>query len=120
MFRFKFILWMLAKLIQRTLDRNPEALKHASSREVSFRICTRSGSGRTYRIADGRVTSQSSLGSAPGFALTFSTGAAGFRILSAKDSKGAFLQGLHDSELAVSGDFTAVMWFQRLTEFLRT
>ena len=51
--------------------------------------------------------------------MTFSSAAAGFRILSAKDSKGAFLAGLHDKELNLSGDFVEIMWFQGLTEFLQ-
>lgn len=52
--------------------------------------------------------------------MTFSSPRAGFRILSAKDSQSAFLQGLHDKELVLSGDFVAVMWFQGLTNFLQT
>lgn len=119
MLRFKFLLWMLSKLLQRTIRKQPDAARHAAGKEVSFQIRTASGVGRHYRIQDGRVTSSAGLTSAANFTLTFATAAAGFRILSAKDAKGAFLQGLHDGELLINGDFVKVMWFQRLTDFLQ-
>ena len=53
------------------------------------------------------------------FTMTFSDPGAGFRILSAKDSQEAFLQGLHTKELSLSGDFVAVLWFQGLTNFIQ-
>ena len=34
-------------------------------------------------------------------------------------SVSAFLAGLHDKELNLSGDFVEIMWFQGLTEFLQ-
>jgi hypothetical protein len=120
MLRFKFLLWMLTKLLRRAIRTKPDAARHVSSKDVTFQIRTTGGAGRHYRIASGRVTSSAGLEEAsPDFTLTFSTGAAGFRILSAKDAKGAFLQGLHDGELTISGDFVKVMWFQRLADFLQ-
>lgn len=38
--------------------------------------------------------------------------------MSAKDSQAAFLRGLGQQDLTVSGDFLEVMWFQGLTAFL--
>ena len=51
--------------------------------------------------------------------MTFKDAAKGFAILSAKDSKEAFLAALHKEDLVISGDFVEVMWFQGLTEYLQ-
>jgi hypothetical protein len=119
MLKFRFLLWMLAKLLQRAIRTRADAAQHASGKNVCFQIRTTGGAGRHYRIANGHITSGAGLSSAADFTLTFSDASAGFRILSAKDSTGAFLQGLHDGDLSVSGDFAKVMWFQRLTDFLK-
>ena len=55
----------------------------------------------------------------PQFTMTFRDAAKGFAILSAKDSKEAFLAALHDEDLRRSGDFVEVMWLQGLTEYLK-
>ena len=51
--------------------------------------------------------------------MTFRNAAKGFKILSAKNGKEAFLSALHDEDLVISGDFVEVMWFQRFTEYLQ-
>jgi hypothetical protein len=51
--------------------------------------------------------------------MTFRDAARGFAILSAKDSKEAFLAGLHKQDLSISGDFVELLWFQGLTEYLQ-
>lgn len=119
MLKFKFLLWMLARLLQRAIRSNPAAARHAAGKVVRFQIRTTEGAGRHYRIADGRVASSPGVSPQVDFTLTFSDASCGFRILSAKDSTGAFLQGLHDGELSIDGDFAKVMWFQRLTDFLK-
>lgn len=53
------------------------------------------------------------------FTLSFKNAARGFAILSAKDGKEAFLSALHDQDIAISGNFVEVMWFQGFTEFLQ-
>jgi hypothetical protein len=39
--------------------------------------------------------------------------------LSAKNGQDAFLSALRDEDLVISGDFVEVLWFQRLTDFLK-
>jgi hypothetical protein len=51
--------------------------------------------------------------------MTFTNAATGFAILSAKDSKEAFLAALHDGDLRLHGDFVEIMWFQGLTDYLQ-
>ena len=119
MLKFKFLLWMLARLINRAIQSDPKAAAYVAGKNLKFQIRTRGGIGRHYRIGNGTITSAAGVTGDAAFTMIFSSPAAGFRILSAKDSQSAFLQGLHDRELNLSGDFVEIMWFQRLTDFLK-
>lgn len=118
--KFKFLLWMLEKLLQRAISKKPACAAYVRGKELAFQIRTIDGVGRHYTIRNGGITSAPGISPDAKFAMTFSDGNAGFRILSAKDSKGAFLAGLHDQALNLSGDFVEIMWFQGLTEFLQS
>lgn len=117
--KFKFLLWMLEKLLKRAISKKPACAAYVRGKALTFQIRTVDGIGRHYHIRNGGITSAAGIAPTAGFTMTFSNASAGFRILSAKDSKGAFLAGLHDQELKLSGDFVEVMWFQGLTEFLQ-
>jgi hypothetical protein len=119
MFKFKFLLWALTKLLQRAVKQNPACAKYVAGKRLVFQIQTQGGSGRHFTIANGKVSSAAGLTPAPGFTLTFRDGASGFAVLSAKESKDAFLTALRTQDLSISGDFVEVMWFQGLTEFLQ-
>ncbi len=119
MIKFKLLLWLLEKLLGRAIRSKPACAAYVRGKELRFQIRTVDGIGRHYTIRNGGISSASGISSDAKFAMTFSTAGAGFRILSAKDSKGAFLAGLHDEELNLSGDFVEIMWFQGLTEFLQ-
>ncbi|UQV47553.1 helicase [Janthinobacterium lividum] len=119
MLKFKFLLWALTKLLQRAVKSNPACAKYVQGKKLVFQMQTRSGAGRHFTIAEGKINSAAGLTKAPGFIMTFRDGPSGFAILSAKESKEAFLTALHTEDLAISGDFVEVMWFQGLTEFLQ-
>lgn len=119
MIKFKMLLWLLEKLLARAIGNQPACAAYVRGKELTFQIRTVDGIGRHYTIRNGGITSAFGISSHAKFVMTFSTASAGFRILSAKDSKGAFLAGLHDQELKLSGDFVEIMWFQGLTEFLQ-
>jgi len=119
MLKFKFLLWLLTKLLQRAVKGDPACARYVDGKELVFQIQTRGGIGRHFRIRDGKVRSSPGITQSPKFTLTFRDAARGFAILSAKDGKGAFLAALHDQDLVISGDFVEVMWFQGLTEYLQ-
>lgn len=119
MLKFKFLLWALTKLLQRSVKRSPACARYVERKELVFQIQTQGGIGRHFRIHGGEITSKAGLTINPQFTMTFRDADKGFSILSAKDSKGAFLAALHDEDLNLSGDFVEVMWFQGLTEFLK-
>lgn len=118
MLKFKFLLWMMTRLMQRAVKTQPACAKHVAGKNLEFQIQTQDKNGRYFRIKDGKVSSFVGLTKAPKFTMTFRNAAKGFDILSAKDGKEAFLAALRDEDLVISGDFVEVMWFQRLTEYL--
>ena len=119
MLKFKVLLWVLTKLLQRAVNQNPACARYVEGKELVFQMQTRSGTGRHFFIRNGKVTSTAGLTQSPKFTLTFRDAARGFAILSAKDGKGAFLAALHYEDLVITGDFVEVMWFQGLTEYLQ-
>ena len=119
MLKFKFLLWVMTKLMQRAINTKPACANYVAGKSVEFQIQTLDKIGRHFRIKDGKVSSFAGLTKTPKFTMTFRNAAKGFEILSAKDGKEAFLAALHDEDLAISGDFVEVMWFQRFTEYLQ-
>lgn len=119
MFKFKFLLWMFAQLLQRKMRSNPECARYVGDKKLVFQIRTVSGIGRYYVVENGAVRSYAGLHANPAFTLTFVNPAKGFAILSAKDAQPAFLRGVGSQDLVISGDFREVMWFQGLTSFLQ-
>ena len=119
MLRFKVLLWLLAKLLQRATRNDPACARYVQGKDLVFQIRTQAGSDRHFTVRDGKIRSAAGQAKAPQFTMTFSDAAKGFAILSAKDSKEAFLNGLHSGDLSLSGDFVAVMWFQGLSAYLQ-
>lgn len=119
MIKFKFLLWALTKLLQKAVKNNPACAKYVKGKELVFQIKTLGGAGRYFTVKNGGVSSVAGLTKNPDFTMTFRDAARGYAILSAKDSKEAFLAALHDEDLVLSGDFIQVLWFQGLTEFLQ-
>ncbi len=119
MLKFKFLLWLFALLLQRKIRSDADCARYVGAKKLTFQIRTASGAGRTYLIEDGTVRSTAGLSEKPDFTLSFSSAAKGFEILSAKDAQPAFLRGVGSKDLAISGDFREVLWFQGLTAFLQ-
>ena len=119
MLKFKFLLWVMTKLMQRAINTKAACAKYVAGKSLEFQIRTADGVGRHYRIEGGKVRSSAGLARAPRFTMTFRNAAKGFEVLSAKDGKEAFLTALRDEDLVVKGDFVEVMWFQGFTEYLQ-
>ena len=119
MLKFKFILWMMPKLLQRAINTKAACARYVAGKSLEFQIQTLDKVGRYVRIKNGQVKSFAGLTPTPRFTLTFRNAERGFKILSAKDGKEAFLAALHDEDLVISGDFVEVLWFQGFTEFLQ-
>lgn len=117
--KFKLLLWILAKLLQRAIHKDAECARFVKNKTLQFQIQTSDGAGRHFNIGDSKVRSAAGLTSNPKFTLIFKDAAKGFAVLSAKESKDAFLNALRSEDLVIRGDFVEVLWFQGLTDFLQ-
>lgn len=118
MLKFKFLLMILTKLMQRAIKKNSKAAAHAQGQEIIFQIQAASGTGRYFIVKNQRICSCAGRSDKAAFTLTFSSAKKGFEVLSAKDSTGAFLSAVGSKDLIISGDYAAVMWFQGLVAYL--
>ncbi|MCU4423416.1 helicase [Acinetobacter sp. WU_MDCI_Abxb74] len=119
MMKFKLLLWMLTKLMQRAVKNNPKCAAFVKDKNVIFQIQTASGEGRYFEVKNGKINSYSGLTKSPSFTFTFKTGSKGFAVLSAKDSVNTFLTALKTQDLVITGNFVDVMWFQSLVDFIQ-
>ena len=119
MFKFTFLLWAFAQLLQRKINNNPNCARYVKGKRLTFQIRTASGTGRHYILENGTIRSSAGLTNNAQFTLNFINPAKGFEILSAKDAQPAFLRGVGNKDLTISGDFLEMLWFQGMTEFLQ-
>ncbi|MND39407.1 hypothetical protein D3C80_301210 [compost metagenome] len=117
--KFKLLLWMLTKLMQRAVKKNPKCAAYVKDKNVIFQIQTASGEGRYFEVKNGKINSYSGLTKSPNFTFTFKTGSKGFAVLSAKDNVNTFLTALKTQDLVITGNFVDVMWFQSLVDFIQ-
>ncbi len=119
MLRFKLLLWVFTRLLNREIKNNSDCAAYVRGKELTFQIQTKDGEGRHFMLRNAKVTSQAGLTRNAAFTMMFCDAARGFSILSAKDSQTAFLRGVGNGDLLLSGDFAEIMWFQGLTDFLQ-
>ena len=118
--KFKLLLWMLTKLLQRAVKTNPKCAAFVKDKNVTFQIQTTSGEGRYFEVKNGKIRSYVGQTKSPSFTFTFKTGRKGFAVLSAKDnSVNTFLTALRTEDLVITGNFVDVMWFQSLVDFVQ-
>ena len=118
MIKFKFLLWMLTKLLQRAVKNNPKCAAHVQDKNLTFQIQTATGKGRYFVVKNGQIQSYAGQTPSPSFTFTFKTAAKGFAVLSTKDSVNTFLTAIKTQDLVITGDYVEVMWFQSLTDFI--
>ncbi|CAM2962865.1 helicase [Acinetobacter celticus] len=119
MMKFKLLLWMLTKLLQRAVKTNPKCAAYVKDKNVTFQIQTANGEGRYFEVKNGKLISYAGQTQSPSFTFTFKNGSTGFAVLSAKDSVNTFLTALRTEDLVITGNFVDVMWFQSLVDFLQ-
>ena len=117
--KFKLLLWMLTKLLQRAVKTNPKCAAFVKDKNVTFQIQTASGEGRYFEVKNGKIKSYVGQTKSPSFTFTFKTGRKGFAVLSAKDSFNTVLTALRTEDLVITGNFVDVMWFQSLVDFIQ-
>ena len=117
--KFRFLLWMLGRLMAKASRENPAFQQQLEGRDLVFQLHTLDGKlARHYIVKNQRVTSKRGPAEAPSFAIGFKDAAYGFATMTAKNKQLAFMQGIQDKAIQIQGNPALVMWFQGLTKYL--
>lgn len=117
--KFRFLLWMLGRLMAKASRQNPAFRQQLEGRDLVFQLHTLDGKvARHFIVKDLRVTSKSGTAHKPDFSLGFRDAAYGFGAMTAKNKQLAFMQGIQNKDIQVQGNPALVMWFQGLTKYL--
>jgi len=117
--KFRFLLWMLGRLMAKASRINPEFQKQLEGRDMVFQLHTLDGKvARHFIVKDQRISSKRGPANEPAFALGFRDAAYGFATMSAKNKQLAFMQGIQNKDIQIQGNPALVIWFQGLTKYL--
>lgn len=118
--KFRFLLWMLGRLMARASRDNPAFRQQLEGRDLVFQLHTLDGKiARHFIVIEQRVSSKRGTVSEPAFAIGFKDAAHGFATLTAKNKQLAFMQGIQNKDIQIQGNPALVIWFQGLTKYLR-
>ena len=113
--KFRFLLWMLGRLMAKASRTNAEFQQQLEGKELVFQLHTLDGKvARHYRIKDKRVTSHAGVAREPAFAIGFKDALYGFATMNAKNKQLAFMQGIQNKDIQIQGNPALVIWFQGL------
>lgn len=119
MIKFRMLLWLLGYMMKKNARANEDFQKQLQDKDFAFQMQTDDGSVvRSFRIKDQRIKSKGKAHQEPAFTISFKDAEAGLRILTAKD-KNAFMKGIQDKDIKVTGDLSLVMWFQGIAKYLK-
>lgn len=117
--KFRFLLWMMGRMMAKASTKNPEFQKQLEGRELVFQLQTLDGKvARHFSVHNQRITSRSGTTASPDFSLGFRDGAYGFGVMTAKNKQLAFMQGIQNKDIVIKGNPALVMWFQGLMKYL--
>ncbi|MBD9396861.1 MULTISPECIES: helicase [unclassified Pseudomonas] len=118
--KFRFLLWMLGRLMAKASRDNPAFRQQLEGRDLVFQLHTLDGKiARHFIVENQRITSKRGAASAPAFAIGFKDAAYGYATLTAQNKQLAFMQGIQNKDIQIQGNPALVIWFQGLTKYLR-
>ena len=113
--KFRFLLWMLGRLMAKASRTNPEFQQQLAGKDLVFQLHTLDGKvARHFIVAGQRVSSKRGAAKDPAFALGFKDAAYGFATMTAKNKQLAFMQGIQNKDIQIQGNPALVIWFQGL------
>jgi len=117
--KFRFLLWMLGRLMAKASRTNPDFQQQLAGKELVFQLHTLDGKVcRQFIIHNQRVSSRGGKAGEPAFAIGFKDAAYGFATLQAKNKQLAFMQGIQNKDIQIQGNPAQVIWFQGLFKYI--
>lgn len=119
MWKFRIVLWMLAVMMRKAARNNPDFQEKLKDKDFSFQIKTEDAAvARSYSIANQSVKSRRGVIADPAFTISFKDAKTGLGIITSSN-KNAFMQGIQNKDIVISGDLSLVMWFQSISKYLK-
>lgn len=119
MLKFRALLWLLGLMMRRAARKNPDFQKQLAGKSFAFQLQTADEIiVRQYKVADQQIKSRGRSHSTPAFVISFKDAATGLGIMTSKD-KNAFMKGIQDKDIVITGDLSLVMWFQSISKYLK-
>lgn len=117
--KFRFLLWMLGRLMAKASRTNPDFQQQLAGKELVFQLHTLDGKvSRQFIIKNQRVSSRAGKAAEPAFAIGFKDAAFGFVTMQAKNKQLAFMQGIQNKDIQIQGNPALVIWFQGLFKYI--
>lgn len=117
--KFRFLLWMIARMLIKASKVNPQLQQQLAGKEFSFSLQTMDGKvARSFHVKDERITSHSGATESPVFTMSFRDASFGYSVMTAKNKQLAFMQGIQSKDIKITGDTAQVLWFQGLFKYV--
>jgi len=117
--KFHLLLWLMGRMMKKAAKTKPEFSKQLEGQDFVFQIQTEDKKTvRHFVVKDGKIRSKGKAHPAPAFTISFVTAHKGLKIMTAKD-RNAFMRGIQEKDILLSGDLTKLMWFQGITKHLK-
>lgn len=120
MFKFRALLWALGLLMKKSARKSADFQKQLEGKNFVFQLQTLDGkAARHYLVGDKQIKSKRGQYEKPAFTISFKDAETGLRILTSKD-KNAFMKGIQEKDIVITGDLSLVMWFQSISKYLKS
>lgn len=117
--RFKFLLWLLSRLMIRAGRKNPEFAKKAAEKNAVIQISTGDGLAiRHFMFNNGEISSDPAGHEHPDCTVIFKNAGYGFSAL-LPWNKRLQVSGIQNGDIKVTGNFSLFLWFQSLGVLLQ-
>jgi len=117
--KFRMLLWFLGRMMKKASRKSEEFKKQLAGQDMVFQIQTEDGkAARQFIVKDNAVASKGKAASDPVFTINFRDADTGLRIMTSKD-RNAFMKGIQEKDITVTGDLTKFMWFQGVSKYLK-
>ncbi|MFT0213360.1 SCP2 sterol-binding domain-containing protein [Pseudomonas sp. F1_0610] len=117
--KFRFLLWAMGRLLAKSSKNNPKLQEQLEGKDLVFMLHTFDNKiARTFIVRDQRIVSKSGVAKDPAFSIAFKDATFGFLTLTAKNKQLAFMQGIQNKDIKISGNTALVMWFQGLMKYV--
>lgn len=116
--KFRFLLWMIARMLIKASKVNPQLQQQLVDKKLSFSLQTMDGKvARSFHVQNERITSHSGTTESPVFTMSFRDAGFGYSVMTAKNKQLAFMQGIQNKDIKITGDTAQVLWFQGLFKY---